>query len=119
MSLVESLVVFVVSLLIGALGIYVAARLLTDYDDYFYALITALIASIVWVIVSFFLGWIPLLGPLLALIAYLGIINLRYPGGWLRAIAIALIAWVASLVVLSVLAVLGLTSFEAIGVLGA
>jgi hypothetical protein len=118
MALVDSIVVFVISLLIGALGIYVGARVISSYDDYTYAIISALIASLIWVIVAFFLGWIPFLGPLLALVAYIGIINIRYPGGWLNAAGIALIAWVASLLVLYVLSVVGLTNFGAVGVPG-
>ena len=116
---VESIIVFVVSLLIGALGIYVGARVIVDVDDYTYAIITALIGAIVWAVVSFFLGWIPLLGPILTFIAYLAVINWRYPGGWVQALLIALIAWIAVLVVQYVLAVLGITSFEAAGVPGA
>lgn len=119
MALVESLVVFAVSLLIGALGIYLGARVITGEEDYTYAIVTALIATIVWVIIGFFFGWIPLLGPLLALLAYITVINLRYPGSYVDAIGIALVAWIASLVVLYVLAVVGLTSFEAAGVPGA
>ena len=118
MGIVESLIVFVVSLLIGALGIYIGARVITGRDDYSYAVVTALIASIIWVIVAFFVGWIPLLGPLLALLAYVAIINMRYPGDWLNAIGIALVAWLSSIVVLYALAVFGVTSFDAVGVPG-
>ncbi|WP_136716367.1 hypothetical protein [Halorientalis salina] len=119
MAVVDSLIVFIVSLLIGAAGIYVGARVITDTDDFSYALITALIASIVWTLVALFLGWIPLLGPLAALIAYVGVINYRYPGGWLPAIGIALVAWLTSVIVIYVLAALGLTAFDAAGVPGA
>jgi hypothetical protein len=115
MAIIESAIAFVVGLLIGALGIYVGARVIVDYEDYTYAIVTALIATLVWIL----LGWIPLLGPILALIAYIAIINWRYPGGWLQAIGIALIAWIASFVVLYVLAVVGISSFSAIGVPGA
>jgi uncharacterized membrane protein len=118
MALGESLIVFVVSLLIGAFGIYIGARVITGRDDYTYAIVSALIASIVWVLVAFFIGWIPLLGPLLALLAYIAIINWRYKGSWVNAIGISLIAWVASLVVLYVLAAVGITSFDAVGVPG-
>jgi len=118
MALIDSLLVFLISLLVGALGIYVGARALTDVDDYTYAIVSALIASIVWVIVAFFLGWIPFLGPLLALVAYLAVINMRYPGGWLRASGVAFIAWLASLVVLYLLSAIGLANFEAVGVPG-
>lgn len=118
MGLVESLVVFIVGLLVGALGIYVGARVLTDRADYTYAIVTALIASILWVVVAFFFGWIPLLGPLLALLVYVSVINMRYPGGWVNAIGIALLAWLASLIVLYALAIFGVTSFDAVGVPG-
>ena len=118
MALLDTIVAFVVSLLVGALGIYLGARILTDVEDYTYAIVTALIASLVWTIVAFFVGWVPLLGPLLALIAYVGVINYRYPGGWLDSIGIALIAWIASIAVLYVLALLNLSTFSAIGVPG-
>ncbi|WP_135820134.1 hypothetical protein [Halostella litorea] len=118
MALVDSLIVFAVSLLIGALGIYVGGRAVADVDDYTYAIVTALIGAVVWGVVGFFVGWIPLLGPILTLLAYLAVINWRYPGGWLDAALIALIAWVAVLVVLYVLALLELTTFGAVGVPG-
>lgn len=119
MALVDSILVLVVSLLIGALGIYIGARLVAHHDDYTYAVITAAIGAVVWAVVAFFLGWIPFLGPLLALVAYVGVINYRYPGGWVNAIIISLIAWLAVVVVLYILAIFGVTSFEAIGVPGA
>jgi len=119
MALVDSLVALVVGLLVGGLGIYVAARVLSDVDDYTYAVVTAFVATVIWVLVAFFVGWIPFLGPLLALVAYVAVLNYRYPGGWIRAIGIALIAWIASLAVLYVLAVFGLTTLEAVGVVGA
>lgn len=119
MALLDSIIVFVVSLLIGALGIYVGGRIVTDSKDYGYAVVTALIGAIIWAIAGFLFGWIPLLGPLLVLIAYVAVIHYRYPGGWLNAILIALVAWVATLVVLYLLALLNIGAFEAIGVPGA
>ncbi|HKJ59862.1 MAG TPA: hypothetical protein VKA37_11575 [Halobacteriales archaeon] len=119
MALVDTVVVFVVSLLIGGVGIYVGARLVADVDDYGYAIVTALIGAIVWAVVGFFFGWIPFLGALLTLVAYLAVINYRYPGGWMNAIVISLVAWIASLVVLYVLAFFGLVAFDALGVPGA
>jgi hypothetical protein len=116
MAVIDTVVVFVVSLLIGGIGIYVGARVVSDVDDYVHALVTALIGAVVWAVVGFFFGWIPFLGTLLALLAYLAVINYRYPGGWVDAIVIAVIAWIASLVVLYALAFLGFVSFEALGV---
>lgn len=119
MALIDSLIVFVVSLLVGALGIYVGARVITDYESYAYAIATALIGAIIWGVLGFLLGWIPLLGPLVVLLAYIAVINWRYPGGWIDALLIALLALVASLVVLYLLALIGIGDFEAIGVPGA
>ncbi|WP_126665079.1 hypothetical protein [Haloterrigena salifodinae] len=115
---VQSLIVFAVSLLIGAVGIYVGAKVIVDSEDYTYALVTALIGAVVWGVVGFFLGWIPLLGPLLVFVAYLAVINSRYPGGWIDAAAITIVAWLSVLVVLYVLALIGVTGFEAAGVPG-
>lgn len=115
----DSLIVFAISLAIGALGIYLGAQVIVDVEDYTYAFITALIGAIVWAVVGFFLGWIPLLGPAIVLLSYLAVVNWRYPGGWVQAATITLIAWISVLVVLYILAVLGVTGFEAAGVPGA
>lgn len=119
MAVVDSIIVFVVSLLIGALGIYAGARVVTGVNDYTYAIVTALIGAIVWTVVAFFFGWIPLLGPLLALLAYVAVINYRYPGGWGEAIGIALIAWIAAIIVLYALALFNIAAFDAVGIPGA
>ena len=116
--MIDSLVVFVVSLLIGAFGIFVGAKVVVDTEDYTYALITALIGAIVWAVVGFFLGWIPLLGPLVVLVAYVAVINARYPGGWIDAALVALVAWVSVVVVLYLLAALGLSGLGAVGIPG-
>lgn len=116
---VGSVIVFVVSLLIGAIGIYAGARVVAGVDSYPYAIITALIGAIVWGVSGFLFGWIPLLGPILVFIAYLWVINWRYPGGWGDALFIALIAWIVVLAVLYVLALGGVVGFDAAGVPGA
>jgi hypothetical protein len=115
---VSSIIVFAVSLLIGALGIYVAARGIAGVESYTYAIGTALLGAIVWAVVGFFFGWIPLLGPLLVFIAYLAVINSRYPGGWIRALLITVIAWGTVLIVMYILALVGIVGFEAAGVTG-
>ncbi|MFC5972363.1 hypothetical protein ACFPYI_13565 [Halomarina salina] len=112
---IGSIINFVVSLLIGGLGIYVGARVLSNVDDYSRALVTALIGAIAWAVFS----WVPLVGFLLAFVAYLAVVNWQYPGGWLRAAGIAFIAWLASLVVLWILTLLNILAFSALGVPGA
>jgi hypothetical protein len=52
------------------------------------------------------------------LLAWVAVINYRYPGGWGSAILISLLAWLASIVVLYLLALVGIGAFEAVGVPG-
>lgn len=118
MGIIDSVVGFVVSLLVGGFGIYVGARFVVDESDYGHAVVTALIGAVVWAVVGLFLGWIPLLGVVLTLVAYIAVVNWRYPGGWVEAAGIALVAWAASLVALAVLSVLGFGSLSAFGVPG-
>lgn len=118
MALIDSLIVFLVGLAVGGLGIHIGAILVTGSSDYMDAVFTALIGAIVWVITSFFLGSIPLLGPVIVLLAWLWVIKSRYRGGWINAAAIALIAWAAVLGTLYLLAIFGITGFEAVGVPG-
>jgi hypothetical protein len=118
MALVDSLVVFVLSALVGGLGIYAGGQVIVGRGGYGHAVVTALIGALVWGVVGFLVGGIPLLGPVLTLLAYLLVIRSRYRAGWLEAGGIALVAWIAVLVVLYVLATVGVTTFDAIGVPG-
>jgi len=103
--LVGSLVAFVIALLIGGLAIYISARFVIDVDDYSRAVVTAFLGAIGWALTA----WIPLIGPLIALVVWVGVINWRYPGGWRKAAIIGFGAWVSALVILFVVnAVLGI-----------
>ncbi len=102
---IGSLVAFVIALLIGGLAIYLSARFVVDVDDYGHAVITAVLGAIGWALTA----WIPLIGPLIALIVWVWVINWRYPGGWRKAAVIGGVAWLAALMILLVVnAVLGL-----------
>ncbi|WP_255196691.1 hypothetical protein [Halorarius litoreus] len=116
MALTDNLVVLLVSLFIGGIGIYVGAALLAKSRDYGHAVVTAGIGAIVWAVVGGLVGGIPLIGPVLTFLAYLLVIKWRYRTGWLTAGGIALIAWIAALVVLSILASAGYADFSAIGI---
>lgn len=114
-TVVGSLIAFVVALLIGGLAIYISARVIVDVEDYSYAVITALVGAVAWALTS----WIPLIGPIIALLVWIAVINWRYPGDWIKAVLIGLVAWLSALVILFVLnAVLGL-GIGAFGVPGA
>ncbi|SHG52755.1 hypothetical protein [Halobaculum gomorrense] len=118
-AVIDSLIVFVVSALVGGAGIFAGAAVLSDARSYGHAVWTALIGALAWVVVSTLFGWLPILGTALTYLAYLAVIKWRYAGGWLTAAGIALVGWLASTVVLSVLAAAGLGGFSALGVPGA
>jgi hypothetical protein len=112
---VGSIIAFVIALLIGGLAIYISARLIADVDDYSHAVVTALVGAIAWALAA----WIPLIGPLIALIVWIAVINWRYPGSWIKAVLIGLVAWISALVILYVAnVVLGL-GIGAFGIPGA
>ncbi len=109
-----TIVSFVVALLIGGLAIYISGRVVADVDDYSHAVITALFGAIAWAVGSL----IPVIGAIVALIAWVWVINWRYPGGWKDAAIIGLIAWAAALGLIFLLnSVLGL-GISAFGVPG-
>ena len=113
--LVGGLISFAVALLVGGLAIYISARVVVDVDDYGYAVVTAIVGAVGWAVTS----WIPLVGPLVALVVWVGVINWRYPGGWTKAAIIGVGAWLSALLLLLVVnSVLGL-GIGAFGVPGA
>jgi hypothetical protein len=117
MALLDSLVIFLVSLLLGTVGIYAGVRLVADRDvGYRNAAVTALLGALAWGIVSFFVGFLPILGALLALLIWVGVINWRYPGGWVTAAGIGFVAWLVIVVVASLLASVGLIAPDALGI---
>jgi hypothetical protein len=118
MALIDSAIVFLVSLVVGTIGIYAGARLVTGEDDFGYALVSALIGAVVWGIVGFLIGGLPFLGPLLTLLAWIAVINARYRGGWLNATLIGVVSWGVAVGVLYLMAAFGITTFEAIGIPG-
>lgn len=113
MSTVGGLVAFVVSLLVGALGIYVGARIVVGRTRYGRAVVTALFGALVWGFAAAFLTGVPLVGSILPLLAWVAVIKWRYPVGWLEAAVVGIVAWLVAAVVIEVLPVDGL---EAVGV---
>lgn len=116
MALIDSVAIFLVNLLIGGIGIYLGAKLVTGRSDLGYAVITALFGAIVWSLVSYFLGGLAFIGGLITLVAWLAVINSRYEGGWVNSVLIGFFAWLGVLATLVVLSWIGVTEFSAIGV---
>ncbi len=117
-SIVSGVFVFLVSLLVGTAAIALGAQVFVDRDTGFRrAAITALIGALVYALVGVFFGWIPLLGPVLMLTAWVGVINWQYPGSWGTALGIAFVAWLVAVLLLYGLAVLGISA-DAFGIPG-
>ena len=77
-------------------------------------MVTALIGAVAWALTS----WIPLLGTIVALVVWVGVINWRYPGGWIAAVKIGLIAWVTALAVLVLVNIVFRLDIGAFGIPG-
>lgn len=118
MALVDSVLVFIIGLIVGGTGIHIGVILTLDRSDFGKAIRTALIGAIIWAVVGFFFGFIPLLGPAVTFLAWLAVIKSSYDESWLNALIIAGIAWASVLVILYLLAAIGIGGFEAIGVPG-
>ncbi|WP_137289220.1 hypothetical protein [Natronorubrum halophilum] len=114
-AVIGSVVAFVVALLVGGLAIYLGASIIVDVGDYSHAVVTAFVGAIVWGLTA----WIPLLGPIIALLAWIWVINWRYPGGWINAALIGIAAWGAAIVILFVLNTIFGLGVGAFGIPGA
>lgn len=117
---INGVIVFAVSLLIGAAAIHVAAKYAVYRDQpgsmsFEHAILTALLGAVVWAL----LDWVPLIGALLALAGWVAVIKWRYPGGWVKAGVTGATAWAAAVVVLAALELIGIRTVSALGIPGA
>jgi hypothetical protein len=116
-----TLLVFAVSLLIGGFAISVGSKLAFKSEEYSHALLTALLGALAWAVVDLLFGAVNIegaLSSLVGLVVWISVIRRRYEVGWLRGSLIGLFAWIAALVVLALLALVGVSSLDAYGVPG-
>ncbi|MXV60936.1 hypothetical protein GS429_02390 [Natronorubrum sp. JWXQ-INN-674] len=119
MTAIDAAIVFGMSLLVGTVAIVVGVRLLLDRDaGIATAAMTALVGAAVWAGASYLVGWIPLLGVVLMLVTWIGVINWFYPGGWGTAAGIGIVAWLVAVGLVSVAAQFGVVTPEVLGVPG-
>lgn len=116
MGLTDSIVTFVVGLVVGTLGIHLGAIIILGQSTIQTAAFTAIGGAVVWFLASHFFGWVPLLGIVLTFIVWLGFVNGQYPGGLTDAAKIAGIAWVSSVMADYILKFIGIRKAHAIGV---
>jgi hypothetical protein len=75
---------------------------------------TALIGALVWALSAQFLSWVPVVGDLIPLFAWVWVIKSRYATSWVHAAVVGVVAWAAAVLVLAVLPLAGFT--DAVGV---
>lgn len=77
---------FVASLIVVSIATYASTAVLTNESSYVHSFVTALLTSAVWFGVTYLTGGtFVVAGPILAVVAYVRVVNWRYPGGWIRA----------------------------------
>ncbi|MFC4359021.1 hypothetical protein ACFO0N_13815 [Halobium salinum] len=123
LTVTASVVGTVLSFLVVAVATYVSTAVFTENSSFGYSLVTAAITSVVWFGVTYFVSgtlglagfWVAL-GPALAVVAYILVVDLLYGGGIGQAVAISVGTWVGAFAILYVAAYFGYSSFQAIGV---
>ena len=94
------IIVFLISLVISAIIIYVVTKLFGEKEGFGTALLTAFIGTIIYAAAYYFLspelGW---LASLIGGIAWLIALGILYSVGWLKALGIALIVWIIAAIV--------------------
>lgn len=117
MAILDTIIITALSLLLSGIGIFTGVRLLVDDTvEVESALFAALPGALVWGAVSFFVGLVPIVAPLSALVVWVLVIHVRYSRGWGTAAAIGFVAWLVSVVVLYALGTTGVISLSALGV---
>jgi hypothetical protein len=91
----STIIVFLVSLVISAIIIYVVTKIFGEKEGFGTALLAAFIGAIIYAAAYYFLrpelGWLAsLIGGIAWLIALRGL----YSIGWLKALGIAIIIWI-------------------------
>ena len=95
-----TVIVFVISLIISAIIIYVVTQIFGEKEGFGTALLAAFIGAIIYAATYYFLrpelGW---LASLIGGIAWLIALGFLYSIGWLKALVIAIIVWIIAAIV--------------------
>ena len=95
-----TVIVFVISLIISAIIIYVVTKIFGEKEGFGTALLAAFIGAIIYAAAYYFLkpelGW---LASLIGGIAWLIALGFLYGIGWLKALVIAIIVWIIAAIV--------------------
>jgi hypothetical protein len=102
MAYLEILLGFLISLIISAIIIFIAAKLLGEKEGFGTAILAALAGAIIFAIVSYFIG-VGLIAAAIGGIAWLVALGTLYEIGLFKSFVIAVIIWVFATIVSLVL----------------
>jgi uncharacterized membrane protein YvlD (DUF360 family) len=89
---------FVIALIISTVIIYAITKLFGEKEGLLTAFLAAIIGSIIYTIVNYFLGY-GLIAAFIAGIFWLLALQLLYKIGWLKSLLIAVIIWIVASIV--------------------
>jgi len=99
----------VVAGIIGGIFVWLAAKALrAPKATYWHGILTVISAIIVTDVVRYLLGSLGIIAEIIEIIVILVLIKHFFGVGWLKAIVIAILAWVILIVVIFVLALVGI-----------
>lgn len=104
-SVISTLLAFVVALIVSAIIIYGVTRLFGETEGIGTAVIAALVGTIAYTVVWFLLGN-GLIAAFIAGIVWLLILQHLYSIGWIKSLVIAVVVWLVTSVVGNFLPVL-------------
>lgn len=94
----ETIIGFLISLVISAIIIYVATKLFGETEGFGTAILTALIGAVIFSLASYLLG-AGLLAALIGGLAWLIALGSMYNMGWLKSFVVAVIIWIFAAIV--------------------
>ena len=98
----SSLIVFILGIIVSTIIIYLVTKLFGEREGIKTAFFAAIIGTIVFTIVYAILGRSPVAG-IIGGIAWLIALRWLYHMSWLRSIAVAIIVWIAGIIIGSVI----------------
>ncbi|MWG34497.1 hypothetical protein [Halomarina oriensis] len=120
--LTGTVLVFVVSVLVGGVGNYVGIRVVSDqHPSFVHAVVSTVISAAVWALVSYGLqvseaSVTPFAGALVALLVWILVLYVRYDGGIVTAVPAGVASWLVAVATLYLLALVTTVPFEAFGI---
>ena len=98
----SSIIVFIIGIIVSTIIIYVVTKLFGQREGIKIAFFAAIIGTLVFTVVYAILGKSPVAG-IIGGIAWLIALRWLYHMSWLRSIAVAIVVWIAGIIIGSII----------------